>query len=369
MSNAGAMAALVPDQELVAYGGHRYSTPVMADEPSSHVLHPFWDRSIRFLLQRPAHLAAIVRLARPELADRLDFEHLERIDRSFVLDDYRQREADLIVRATYRAEQEEREVLVYLLVEHQSTVDAWMPFRLLFYMTQLWEDQRRRVGPESESNGLAPIIPVIFYTGDRPWKAGQYMEGLIEGAPELLPFCPRFDILFVGLREASPAALESIGPLGWALRAVQRVEASRPEFAEVLKRAAEATDAVFGDEWRELISFLLLLVAHRRPSHEFAEWRGVLEQALTDRGRQEEFEMVEKSYAQVTFERGEAQGERKGQLAALQRVILRLGRRRFGEPTPEQQARLEAIDSPDRLERLSDEIMDAASWDDLLGRA
>ena len=59
--------------------------------------------------------------------------------------------------------------------------------------------------------------------------------------------------------------MESIGPLGWALRAIQRVDASRPEFAEVFGRAAEAIRPLLGDEWRELASFLLLLAANRSP--------------------------------------------------------------------------------------------------------
>ena len=167
--------------------------------------------------------------------------------------------------------------------------------------------------------------------------------------------------MYVGLPETSPAALEAVGPLGWALRAVQRVDASRPEFAEVLQRAAEAIRPLLGDEWRELASFLVLLAANRRPEAEFPEWWETLARAATDHGRRREFDMVGKSFAEATFDRGALKGQRV--------TILRMGRRRFGEPTPEQQARLEAIDAPERFDLLSDAIMDATSWDDLLGRA
>ena len=30
-------------------------------------------------------------------------------------------------------------VFIYLLLEHQSTVDPWMPLRFLRYMLEIWE--------------------------------------------------------------------------------------------------------------------------------------------------------------------------------------------------------------------------------------
>src|ERR1051325_8633605 len=129
----------------------------MASEPASKPLHPFWDRSIRFLLRRPKHLRAILGVCHPELAGRLDFERLELIDRSFVLDDYRQREADLVVRVPYQTDAGSQDVIVYVLLEHQSTVDPWMPFRLLFYMLRIWDDERRRIESAGGAIRLSPI--------------------------------------------------------------------------------------------------------------------------------------------------------------------------------------------------------------------
>src|ERR1041384_8126062 len=97
-------------------------------EPVS--LHPFWDRAVRFLLKNPEHMRGLVRLCHPALSERLDFDRLEQVNRTFILDDYRQREADVVVRLPYRVDDGIREVIVYVLVEHQSTPDQWMAFRL-----------------------------------------------------------------------------------------------------------------------------------------------------------------------------------------------------------------------------------------------
>lgn len=346
----------------------------MSDETTSpKILHPFWDRSIRFLLQRPSHLRAIISLCHPELAERL-----ETIDRWFILEDHTQREADLLVRVPYQTPAGPREVMVYVLLEHQSTVDPWMPLRLLFYMLQIWDDERKRVQSSAagEPPRLSPIIPAVFYTGSRPWKASRDLQALIAGPAELTPFVPRFDILYMGLPEIDPVRLESVGPLGWALRAVQRVEADHPEFAAVLRRAAEKIEPLVRDvreEWRELIRFLVLLITHRRPE-EVEDLQNVLRTAMANQDAQTELTVMSKSMAEVWMEegiekgikQGIERGREEGRLESCREMILRIGRRRLGEPSPVQLARIEHMTDLAALKALSDAIIDATSWDAVL---
>jgi len=63
---------------------------------------------------------------------------------------------------------------------------------------------------------------------------------------------------------------------------------------------------------------------------------------------------------------GKAEGMAEGKEEALRSLILRLGRRRLGPMEPEIEALLIGIDDVSRLERISDHLFDAASWDDLL---
>jgi hypothetical protein len=61
---------------------------------------------------------------------------------------------------------------------------------------------------------------------------------------------------------------------------------------------------------------------------------------------------------QLILERGVARGE--------QQVILRLGTKRFGPPAPEVEATIRATTDPQRLERLTERVLDATSWAELL---
>jgi len=65
-----------------------------------------------------------------------------------------------------------REVMIYILIEHQSTSDRVMSFRVLFYMLQIWNTQRRDWLDKDIPKGeweFRPILPLVFYTGDESW--------------------------------------------------------------------------------------------------------------------------------------------------------------------------------------------------------
>jgi hypothetical protein len=61
------------------------------------------------------------------------------------------------------------------------------------------------------------------------------------------------------------------------------------------------------------------------------------------------------------------EGEARGGLKMLRGTISRLGEKKFGTaPTKKQRATLEGIDDLARLERISDRLLTATSWADLL---
>jgi hypothetical protein len=64
--------------------------------------------------------------------------------------------------------------------------------------------------------------------------------------------------------------------------------------------------------------------------------------------------------------KGEAKGEAKGRVEEARLAILRLGRKKFGEPDPQVSTTIDAIDDVDQLNSLMDRILDVSSWDDLL---
>ena len=70
-----------------------------------------------------------------------------------------------------------------------------------------------------------------------------------------------------------------------------------------------------------------------------------------------------------TGKKGVAQGVAQGSAQEAQRILLIMGRKRFGSVPEGAETTLKGITDPARLERMAERILDAAGWDDLLATA
>jgi predicted transposase YdaD len=68
----------------------------------------------------------------------------------------------------------------------------------------------------------------------------------------------------------------------------------------------------------------------------------------------------------VTYQAILREGREEGQIAAMQRILLRLGEKRLGPCPPSARAAIESIHSVERLETLTERLLDAENWDELL---
>jgi predicted transposase YdaD len=69
---------------------------------------------------------------------------------------------------------------------------------------------------------------------------------------------------------------------------------------------------------------------------------------------------------QAILDEGREEGWSKGRVDGLQRALLRLGRKRFGEPDQETRQTISDIQDPARLEVLTERLLDVTTWDELL---
>jgi predicted transposase YdaD len=80
--------------------------------------------------------------------------------------------------------------------------------------------------------------------------------------------------------------------------------------------------------------------------------------------------MKESATYQAIIEEGRVEGREEGRVEGrveeARAILLRQGTKRFGPPTPQAQAALETITAIDRLELLSERLLDVESWDELL---
>ena len=105
-------------------------------------------------------------------------------------------------------------IYIYLLLEFQSTVDRFMPVRILTYTGLLYQDLVRRQELDN-SRKLPPVLPIVLYNGAARWRAPTRVSGLIQSSPEALAeFQPDQALLLIdegAFDMDEPAPLASLG--------------------------------------------------------------------------------------------------------------------------------------------------------------
>jgi len=141
----------------------------MADHDHSYKLLFSHPEMVQDLLQGFVHEAWV---------KELDFSTLERINTSYVSDDLREREDDIIWRVRRAGDW----LYIYLLLEFQSQPDPWMAMRMLVYVGLLYQGLIK-AGEFTAARKLPPVFPLVLYNGSQPWRAPQEVAELIKALP------------------------------------------------------------------------------------------------------------------------------------------------------------------------------------------
>lgn len=305
----------------------------------------------------PEHAAGELRAVLPrKLVKRVDWSTLRAEPGSFVDAGGPRRHTDLLFSATIDG----RDARLYVLFEHQSSFDRWMPLRLLVYMSRIWVSLA-----DERAASLPVIIPVVLYNGEGRWTASTRFSSLLDpgGPPEgARAFIPDFRFVVDDLAAVSEATLlrrpmSALARLTvWAMRSVRHdfERALLDAWMELLREAGdqagvEARDQVFvylsgvdgGDD-------LLQAIVARMDDEEREQVMGLRKQ-WEDAAREEGIEQG--------IERGIRRGRVESLLSQLQ---LKFGD--IGEARREQIAGA----SLRELERWSQRILDATSLEDAL---
>lgn len=108
---------------------------------------------------------------------KIDEHKVTRIDKSFILQDFKNLEADLV----YQLSLANHNIIFYLLLELQASVDYTMPFRLLQYMVEIRRSYAKDLNITNKEFRLPVIVPCVLYNGQKKWTAcqsfGDYQKG------------------------------------------------------------------------------------------------------------------------------------------------------------------------------------------------
>ena len=115
------------------------------------------DKYFQRVFSNEQDTASLLRTCVPRaLADQLKWPTLSLLRGRFVADDWQKHETDLLF--SVEREGAATPVLVYVLLEHQSTPDPWLRLRLLGYCVQVWQQWQRQHKSEERLPLLLPLV-------------------------------------------------------------------------------------------------------------------------------------------------------------------------------------------------------------------
>ena len=179
------------------------------------------DHPYKLLFSHPEMVRdLLLSFVKEDWVSELDLSTLEKANSSFVSDDLREREGDVVWRVQWAG----KCLYVYILIEFQSRSDPFMAVRIMTYIGLLYQDLVR-TGKVSAGDKLPPVLPLVLYNGSPLWTAAQNVAELIEAVPgSLAKYQPHLQYLLIDEGRYRDSDLE---PVRNAVSALFRLEKSR----------------------------------------------------------------------------------------------------------------------------------------------
>ncbi len=336
------------------------------------------DTLFRAIVSKPPLAAALLADYLPDsLAALLDPESpVDHVEGTFIDDEGARSQCDALFRARLRSGEPFH---IYALIEHKSRVDEATPLQLLGYMVNIW---RRDLAEGTD--GLRPIIPMVFYHGRQEWRVPLSVAAMID-APEILkPYVRDFAYILHDLGRIAPERLSS-----------------DPEVYSALITLVVATTTDMRDEDLDLIS--AALVADGVVERIILNYAGAVSdlpkaamEASLKRMQPERWEMLMGTLAETWIEEartearteglaeglaegraeglaeglaeGRAEGLAEGLAEGRAHVVLLQMQRRFGNVPEDVRRRIRDASVPE-LDAWSVAVLDAPTIDDAMTSA
>jgi predicted transposase/invertase (TIGR01784 family) len=296
----------------------------MPIKSSNNHLNPH-DRFFRAMMHEPKVIREFFEQNLPSnIKAVIDFSTIQLQQESFIDDKLKLQIADLL----YSAEFSSQEGYLYLLLEHQSTPDKLMAFRILRYMVAIMEYHLKK----TKRDELPIIYPVIFYTGNRSYNYSTDLFDLFGARKELAK-----DILWqpyqlIDLSKTPDEKLKEFLRYGIIAKTMKYIHQKDfiPMLREIVKDLRTIENFVDMHYIYTILSYII--EAGELDKQEFittvkaglTQVSEVNIMTLAEQFRQEGYEKAKTTLAAQFIREGELKGKLEGKLEALRAVAIKL---------------------------------------------
>ena len=324
------------------------------------------DRFMKLMLRYPRMVRDLLALLPAEWTAAVDSASLRELPTEFIGERGDKRIADLCWLAGGRGGDS-----AIILIENQSTTDRRMPARATTRVGLLYESLG--AAAQRSDGRFPPVLIVVVYTGDRPWRALDDLSGMVRMParhPLSVPAGPRYARL--DLRDPAAQYPEQ----GNRMAALARLVFAE-SYVDAIRLLGEVRGWLdFGDEdearlYQCYLDWFHATAPELRPPDWNPERERELEELMAEQSiLQRNNERWLKSHRQelLAEARREAVAEGRREAIAHERALLvRLAARRFDADTGRRlEARLRTVEDPGRLEQVGVLIVDSETGEQLL---
>ena len=314
------------------------------------------DNSYKLLFSHPEMVTDLLKgFVKEDWVEQCDFATLEKVSGSYVADDLRDRQDDLIWKIRWGDEW----LYVYLLLEFQSSVDHFMAVRISGYLALLYQDIIRSQKLTSKDL-LPPVLPIVLYNGQRRWRAPLQLNQLIHPAPAgLEKYRPQVGYLLLDEGRFNPDELSSLNNLVAALfqlensRTEQEIQSVLVHLIDWLKDPKQTSLRRTFTVW-----FNRVLLPAKAPDAHFTELNDLNEvnTMLAERVKQ---------WTKEWKQEGLQEGRQEGRQEEATKLFLLLLESKFGDVNQPLQEKVRNA-SPELIETWTKQIFQATTPEDLL---
>jgi predicted transposase/invertase (TIGR01784 family) len=303
-----------------------------ADEQQK-TMHPRHDTSYRFLLSSKKLFVELLRsFVHRGWVKAIDETNVQEIPHSFVLQDFRRKEADLV----YQVKLNNEDVVFYLLLEMQSKVDFEMPYRLLLYQMEVWEywlkNHVKKKERKRKSFRLPAIVPMVLYNGKAKWTASRQFRKLLSNEQIFGAELIDFEYFLVDVVRYTEEELLSLANVIGSVFLLDQTE-DREQLRDRLRRLMDTMQKLPEESQQHFFTWMANILVRKLPKdqHYIEELIQHVEEGVSVMG----FENILDDIKREGKMEGRLEGERKGRLEGERKGRLE-GERRAKEEVAKQ---------------------------------
>ncbi|GIW21744.1 MAG: hypothetical protein KatS3mg068_0751 [Candidatus Sericytochromatia bacterium] len=214
-------------------------------------LYKIYDRNYREFFSNTFAIKELLEtFVNVDLVKYIDFNSIEIINKSFILDSNKEKESDIIYKIKLKEQYSDISLYIVILLEFQSSVDKKMLYRMIEYTLLLYKEL------EKTNKKLPPVFPIVLYTGSKKWNVPNDLNQIVKGNELLKDYGLKFKYFLLDVNKYTKEQLQEIGNIISTLFLAEIIE------AENIQELGNQIDKLIENEnnkenIKQLIKFIL----------------------------------------------------------------------------------------------------------------